>query len=337
MRAFVIRGPRDAAVVEVDSPVPGQGQVVVDVARVGLCGTDVELFTGSMAYLLAGTQVVPFVPGHEWAGTVSAVGAGVDTGWVGQRVTGDTMLGCGRCQMCRSGRHHVCPDRHEIGIRGNWPGALAERLLVPESALRRLPDALDDAAGALVEPAGCALRAVEAAQLTPGQRLCVFGPGTLGLLSVQFALARGATVDVIGIDPAGLALARQVGAAAVWSADELPDRRYDAVINASTAPEVPQLALRRVLPTGRVVLVGLADRPSLVDTREAVLADVTIVGVLAASAGLAGAIEAMAAGQVAVDRLVGATVGLAEVADVLAGHRPQGADNGPKIQVDPRR
>jgi 2-desacetyl-2-hydroxyethyl bacteriochlorophyllide A dehydrogenase len=337
VRAFVIRGPLDAKVVDVDPPVPGPDQVVVEVSRVGLCGTDVELFTGTMPYLLSGVQVVPFVPGHEWAGTVRAVGPGVSDDWIGRRVTGDTMLGCGRCPVCHGGRHHVCPDRHEIGIRGNWPGALAELLLVPVPALRRLPDALDDAAGALVEPGGCALRAVEAARVLPGHRVCVFGPGTLGLLATQFATARGAFVDVVGVTAASLELARELGAGGIWHPDELPAQRYDAVIDTSNAPEVPQLALRHVAPTGRLVLIGLADTPSMVDLRDAVLADVTIVGVLAASAGLDGAIAGFTAGQVRTDLLVSATVGLSEVADVLAGRRPPNAGRGPKVQVDPRR
>jgi 2-desacetyl-2-hydroxyethyl bacteriochlorophyllide A dehydrogenase len=337
VRAFVIRGPRDGVVTDVPAPDAGPGQVVVDVARVGLCGTDVELYTGTMPYLLSGAQSCPMVPGHEWAGTVSALGPGVDPAWLGRRVTGDTMLGCGRCARCRGGRHHVCADRHEIGIRGNWPGALAEQLLVPATALRALPDALDDPAGALVEPGGCALRAVEAAALTPGDRVCVFGPGTVGLLAAQFAADRGAVVDVVGVEPAGLRLARELGAAAVWPADALPDRRYDAVVDASNSPAVPQLALRHVEPTGRVVLVGLADTPSLADLRDAVLADVTVVGVLAGSAGLDGAIARYAAGAVRTAPLVGATVGLEDVADVLAGRRPPGAGPGPKIHVDPRR
>jgi 2-desacetyl-2-hydroxyethyl bacteriochlorophyllide A dehydrogenase len=337
VRAFVIRGPHDAVVMDVDEPQPGPGQAVVDVARVGLCGTDVELFAGTMPYLLSGAQVTPMIIGHEWAGTVSALGAGADPAWLGRRVTGDTMLGCGHCARCRGGRHHVCADRYEIGIRGNWAGALAERLLVPVVALRALPDALDDPAGALVEPGGCALRAVDAAQVRPGHRVCVFGPGTLGLLATQFALARGASVDVVGLTPASLALALDLGATAVWRADALPGHRYDAVVDASTSPDVPQLALRHVEPGGRVVLVGLADTPSLADLRDTVLADITVVGILAASAALDATITQYATGGIRTAPLVGATVGLDEVAGVLAGDRPPGAGPGPKIQVDPRR
>jgi 2-desacetyl-2-hydroxyethyl bacteriochlorophyllide A dehydrogenase len=337
MRAFVVHGPRDASVVDVEPPVAGPDQVVVSVARVGVCGTDVELFAGTMPYLRSGAERFPVRPGHEWAGVVASVGERVDPAWLGRRVTGDTMLGCGCCERCRAGRHHVCADRYEIGIRGGWPGALAERLLVPASALRALPDGLDDAAGALVEPGGCALRAVRAAQLDPGQRVCVFGPGTLGLLVLQFATARGARVDVVGVEPRSLALAAELGAHAVFPAGTFAGGGYDAVIDASNGPDVPRLALRAVAPAGRVVLVGLADTPSRADLRDVVLGDVTVVGVLAASAALDGTIEEYAAGRVRTGPLVAATVGLGEVAEVLAGHRPAGAGTGPKIQVDPRR
>ena len=112
-------------------PVAAPGQVVVDVERVGVCGTDVEFFTGEMAYLQQGFAEFPMRIGHEWCGTVAAVGDGVDPSWIGRRTTGDTMLGCGHCRRCLSGLQHVCEDRFEIGIRGGFPGALAEQLAVP--------------------------------------------------------------------------------------------------------------------------------------------------------------------------------------------------------------
>src|SRR5262245_29583557 len=131
MRAFVIAGPRQGEVQEVQVPVAGDGEVVIEVERVGLCGTDVEVYSGKMAYLLSGEASYPMRIGHEWAGTIAAVGKGVDEAWIGRRVTGDTMLGCGHCRRCRSGRQHLCEDRFEVGIRHGWPGALAEQLLMP--------------------------------------------------------------------------------------------------------------------------------------------------------------------------------------------------------------
>jgi threonine dehydrogenase-like Zn-dependent dehydrogenase len=94
---------------------------VVDVRRAGICGTDVELFTGQLAYFAQGKIGFPIRPGHEWCGVVTALGDGVDPGWLGARVTGDTMLGCGHCPRCAAGRGHVCADRREVGIMG-WPG-----------------------------------------------------------------------------------------------------------------------------------------------------------------------------------------------------------------------
>jgi threonine dehydrogenase-like Zn-dependent dehydrogenase len=127
MRAFVITGPRQTAVADVANPAAAPGLAVVDVERAGVCGTDVEFFTGEMAYLHQGHAEYPMRPGHEWCGTVSAVGDGVDPAWLGCRVTGDTMLGCGQCRRCRSGLHHVCADRAEIGILGG-SAALAEAI-----------------------------------------------------------------------------------------------------------------------------------------------------------------------------------------------------------------
>jgi threonine dehydrogenase-like Zn-dependent dehydrogenase len=336
VRAFVVNGPRLGAVEEVDPPVAAPGQVVVDVERVGVCGTDVEFFTGEMAYLHQGHAAYPIRLGHEWCGTVASVGAGVDPRWLGRRVTGDTMLGCGRCHRCRSGRQHVCAERHEIGIRGGWPGALAEQLPVPESALHALPDGVGVAAGALVEPGGNALRAVDAASLAPGVRVVVWGAGTIGLLCLLIARARGAEVHVVGRSARSVGLAGSLGADGAWAIGELPAQPYDAVIDATNDAAVPRAALELVEPGGRVVYIGLAGEPSLIDTRTLALNDVTAVGILSASPGLAGAIELYASGLVDPTPLVAATVALERVGDVLGGWRPPGAGAGPKIHVDPR-
>jgi threonine dehydrogenase-like Zn-dependent dehydrogenase len=324
-------------VVDVPAPVAGDGQVVVDVERVGVCGTDVEFFTGEMSYLHDGHACYPLQLGHEWCGTVASVGPGVDGSWVGRRVTGDTMLGCGRCGRCRSGRQHVCAQRFEIGIRGGWPGALAEQLLVPETALHALPPGLDVVAGALVEPGGNALRAVQAAQLQAGSRVLIWGPGSIGLLAASFAAAEGAEVHLVGTDPRSLAFARSLGHSHVWTVDELPDLPYDAVVDCTYGADVPARALDLVEPGGRLVLIGISGSPSTVDTRTLVLKDVTAVGILSASPGLAGAVQSYASGAVDPRPLVAATVGLADVGHVLAGRRPEGAGAGPKVQVDPRR
>jgi threonine dehydrogenase-like Zn-dependent dehydrogenase len=337
MRAFVITGPRECRVAEVAGPVAAPGQAVIDVQRAGVCGTDVELFTGEMAYFRQGHTQYPVRPGHEWSGTVSAVGDGVDPAWLGAAVTGDTMLGCGQCRRCLGGLHHVCEQRQEVGIRGGWPGALAEQIAMPVTALRVLPPGMDAAAGAMVEPAGGALRAVRAAGLAPGDRLLVLGPGTIGLLAAMFALAQGAEVHVLGETPESLRLATGLGATGAWRAGEMPPLPLDAVIDCSTSADLPALAIDLVEPGKRVVYIGLAGRPSLADMRALVLKDLTVTGILGASAGLDGAISQFADGSVDPRPLIAATVGLDEVGSVLAGSRPPGAAPAPKIQVDPRQ
>ncbi len=337
LRAFVITGPAAASVQDVPEPRAGRGEVVVDVIRAGVCGTDVELFAGTMPYLHDGSTSYPVRIGHEWCGRVHEVGPDADPSWSGAFVTGDTMVGCGRCERCRAGRHHVCADRGELGLRDGLPGALAERLRVPSVALRRLPDDLDPDAGAMVEPAGSALRAVRAARLAPGSRACVWGSGTLGLLALQFAVAEGAAVDVVGLRPEQLRLARELGARETYRPDDVPDGGYDAVLDLSTGPDVPGRALEIVEPAGRVVLVGLAEEPSLVDTRRAVLRDVTIVGILAASAGLDAAIERFASGRIRTAELVAGVVGLDEVAAILRDGGPPSKTGAPKTLVDPAR
>lgn len=337
MRALVLTGPGKAEVQEVEPPVAAPGEVVVDVERAGMCGTDVELFTGEMSYLRTGRSWYPLRPGHEWCGMVTALGDGVPAQWLGRRVTGDTMLSCGHCDRCRSGRHHVCGDLAEIGISRGRPGALAEQLAVPVTALHALPDTVGSTLGALVEPGGNALRAARGAGLRPGGRLLVLGTGTIGLLTALFARADGAEVHLMGQDEPRLLLARHLGFDRTWTRASLPRLPWDAVVDASNAPELPALALDLVEPAGRVVYIGLAGTPSTIDTRDLLLKDVTAVGILGGSAGLAGAIAAYADGSVDTRPLVAATVGLTEAADVLAGHRPVGAGPGPKIHIDPRQ
>jgi threonine dehydrogenase-like Zn-dependent dehydrogenase len=165
----------------------------------------------------------------------------------------------------------------------------------------------------------------------------VLGTGTIGLLAAELARAQGAEVHLVAHTDQSAGFARTLGFAGVWLAQDLPRLAWDAVIEASNAAMLPALALELVEPGKRVVYIGLAGTPSAVDTRIIALKDVTAVGILSGSAGLAGAVQHFAAGDVDPRPLVAATVGLEQVGEVLAGVRPPGAGPGPKIHVDPRR
>lgn len=336
IRAFILTGPREFSLQAVPAPLPASGEAIVDVARVGLCGTDVEFFTGEMPYLKEGHSRYPIQLGHEWTGVVSAVGAGVDSRWIGRRVVGDTMLGEGACRRCQRGHQHVCARREEVGVRAGRPGALAEQLAVPVGSLHELPDSVDDALGALVEPGANSLRAAQSADLHEGDRALVLGPGTIGLLTAMFIRATGADVHLMGRTLADLDFARSLGFEHVWSEGTLPELPFDAVIDASNASHLPAVALDLVEPAGRVVYIGLASTPSVIDTRTLVFKDVTAIGVLSGSPTIEATIRSFAEGDVDPRPLVAATLSLDRAGAILAGERPADAGPGPKFHFDPR-
>ncbi|MGW5360270.1 zinc-dependent alcohol dehydrogenase [Actinopolymorpha pittospori] len=337
MRAFVVQAKERGGVREVDSPTPGPGQVAIDVQRAGVCGTDVSLYFGDDERIRRARSHHPLRLGHEWAGVVSALGPGVEARWLGRRVTGDTMIGCGHCQRCRSGFHHLCEDRYEVGVRRDWPGALAERFVMPVDSLFVLPESVTWEMGALVEPGANAYRAVHATQAPPGARVLVIGPGTIGLLCAWFADAAGLDVDIVGVTKPSLDFAREVGIGRASTIEDLPDVEWDAVIDASTGAEAPALAVRSVRPGGRVVLIGIAEQPSEVDTRVLVRKEATATGVLGGSLGLQATIDAYASGAVNPLPLISRTVGLEDLDALFAAGMPQVEGRGPKTLVDPTR
>lgn len=337
MRAFEVVAQDRGAVMEVPPPEARPGEAVVEVAYAGICGTDIGLFGADDERLLELRAHRPLRPGHEWSGTVAAVGAGADSAWVGRRVTGETIIGCGHCEDCRAGLPNLCAERLEIGVRGGRPGAFAERVAVPLELLHDLPESVDLMAGALVEPAANAWRAVAAAAVAPGVRLLVLGSGTIGLLCAQFATAAGGEVHVLGLDEASLALAHDLGVTATWHADDLPPLLWDVVIDATDGPSMPAYALEIVRAGGTVVLIGVAHRPSDLDSRRIVRMELSVRGILGGSQGFGPAIEAFAVGAVRPHPLVGAIIGLDGIEAGLTGRKPTGCGPGPKLLVDPRR
>lgn len=335
MRAFVITEPHIGSVVQVNEPVVGEHDLLVAIERVGICGTDVEFFNGDMAYLQSGHAKYPLQLGHEWCGRVIEIGSQVDEKWRGKFITGDTMLGCQRCERCTSGYQYLCHDRDEVGIRNGYPGALAERLVIPEFAAHVLPDDLDPALGAMVEPTGNALRSVDATKLKAGERLLIFGPGAIGLLCALIAKNRGIEVHLVGIEERSLTFARQFGFAGVHHIDAIPQLPVHGIIDATYNNAVPALALDLLEPGRTVVFIGIAGTPSMIDSRLLVLKDLKAIGILSASPGVAGAIALLSSGAIDPRALIASVVSLEESAEVLAGKRPGAVGDGPKIHIKP--
>jgi 2-desacetyl-2-hydroxyethyl bacteriochlorophyllide A dehydrogenase len=274
VRALRFDAPGTAALVDLAPPVRAATEALVAPRYVGLCGTDLELFTGVMPYFAAGVARYPIQPGHEVAGTV------VEGGDLppGTEVLIDPVFGCGACAACAAGFATRCVDRRELGIRHGMPGGACELVAVPAANLHPVPSGVALRDAILVEPGVTALNAVDRIGEVAGERVAVIGAGTLGLLAAQLLVARGAQVDVVVVEPERAALVDQVGARPAASAAAAD---YAAVIEAAGTPASVHASLAAVAPGGRIAVIGVQPGPvDGVDVNALVLKDVSMGGVL---------------------------------------------------------
>lgn len=326
MRVSVLSAPGTVTVEERPAPEPAEGEVLVRVSSVGICGSDVHYYEHGRI----GPYVVrrPLVLGHEASGTVSAVGPGVDQARVGQRVAIEPGVPCRRCDQCRHGRYNLCPD---VQFMATPPvdGAFAELVIVPADFAHPVPDNVSDDAAALVEPLSVGVWACHKAGVTAGSAVLVCGAGPVGLVTVQVARAQGATrIVCTDISAERLAMAATCGATETvdvsTDGDALTDLGVDAAIECSGAPSSVVAAVRAVRPAGTVVLVGMGmdevSLPvSLLQNREIVL-----TGTFRYANTYPTAIALAATGAVSLDQLVTGHFGLAEVDAALRSTRLPG-------------
>lgn len=207
IRALVYEGAWRMPLREVPNPEPAPGEVIVKVAAVGICGSDVHGFTGS-----TGRRTAPMVMGHEFSGTIAALGVGVTGHAEGDRVVVQPLMTCGTCVNCRAGLPNICLHRRGIGMM-DVDGAYADAVRVPQQLLHPLPEELTWEQGALVEPLAVALRAANQTPITLGDTVVVIGAGPIGLLTMMAAKLKGAgTVIMTDLSPHRLEMARRLGA-----------------------------------------------------------------------------------------------------------------------------
>jgi L-iditol 2-dehydrogenase len=308
---------------------PGPGQVALDVAGVGICGTDLHIWLGHY------DAVPPVTLGHEVCGRVAGIGEGVDAGWLGARVAVETYYStCGRCAYCRGGRPNMCAQRRSLGTHAD--GGMAPRLVLPAHNLHRVPDDVDDFAATLSEPLACVCHSLlDPPAVSAGDRVLVVGPGSIGLVAAQVARACGGDVTVRGTprDGARLALAEQLGFATEDGRDGLHD--VDAVIECSGAEGGIAHALGALRRGGTLVQMGLRGGPVTLPW------DLICFHELRVTAGFAStptswrrAMGLLHAGEVAFPPLVTDVVGLRGWRDAFEATR---AADGVKYVIDPRR
>ena len=323
MRAAVLRGVGDVTVEERPVPEAGPGEVVVRVASVGVCGSDTHYYEhGRIGRFVVDS---PLVLGHEAAGEVAALGPGVTALSVGQRVSVEPGVPDLTCPQCLAGRYNLCPGMRFFATPP-IDGAFAEYVVVHEAFAHPVPETISDDAAALLEPLSVGIWACRKGRVGAGSRVLITGAGPIGLVSVQAALAFGATEVVVSdVNPARLALARDLGATEVVDArtarlTDLP-RPPEVLLECSGHPAATADAIRALDRAGRAVLVGmggdeLALPLSVVQERE-----LEVTGTFRYAGTWPTAIALVAAGRIDLDRLVTGSYRLDQAEDALTAGR----------------
>jgi D-arabinitol dehydrogenase (NADP+) len=257
MQAAQIEAPGKARIVETQVPSPGPGDVLIQVAAAGICGTDLHIYHGEYE------ATYPIIPGHEFSGTVAAVGEEVKRYHPGDRVTADPNIPCNRCPACQRNEPNQCHELAAIGVTRS--GAFAQYVVAPESVVFPI-GSLDFTAAAMVEPLACVVWGLKRIQVQPGDSVLIFGAGPMGDLMLQGVRRAGAaTVVVTDLVPWRLERAAELGATHTVLADEQQAKRlralaplgYDIVADAVGSPEVLGQAFGHVRPRGKVWVFGV--------------------------------------------------------------------------------
>ena len=253
---------------DLPAPVPRSGWTRIEVARTGVCATDLALCRGYMGFV--GT------PGHEF------VGRAIDGPLAGRRVVGEINAACGSCTACRAGNDRHCPNRSVLGILGH-SGAFAEQICLPDRNVIEVPDAVDDDCATFAEPLAAALRIAEqlGPRVTPGTEALVAGDGRLGILCAHAIAAMGCTVTVAGrhADRARLLPeGSQHRCGMLETEDSSPEPRFALAVEATGRAETLGRLLLWVRPMGTVVLKTTTEQPVPLDTALAVVQEITILG-----------------------------------------------------------
>ena len=318
MKAAVITAPGEIAIEEVADPTPGDNDVVVEVAAVGICGTDLHIFEGEFAPKL------PIVPGHEMSGTVVAVGRSVTEIKIGDAVAIDPSLHCGECFYCRRARGNLCENWNALGV--TYPGAAAQFLLSPKKNIHKLPKNVDLKSAALIEPLSCAVRGFDQLPRNPGSHYLIYGSGTMGLMMAEMAKVNGAaSVSIVDLNQDKLKTAKVLGFTNLAkSADEFDQPRvFDVVIDCTGVTEAIKDGLKHVMPGGTFLQFGVANKDAKVEIEPFWVynKEITIVGSMAVLHSFDRAVELFASGVLNTDVMISDRYSLENYADALTAFK----------------
>jgi 2-desacetyl-2-hydroxyethyl bacteriochlorophyllide A dehydrogenase len=309
MPAAVLRGPGKLEVEEVAVPPLGPTDVLVEVDRCGVCGSDLHM-------VLEGWGRPGSIPGHEWTGVVAAVGPDVERWQPGDVVVGGPMVRCGRCTACIAGRPSLCDERDTPGTDVSQ-GAFARFIRTSADELLAMPDGLDPRAAALTEPLAVALHGITRSGVQPGQSALVTGAGPIGALTIAALRALGVD-DVVCVEPneRRRALALDVGADEALTPESLDvpsmaepgrvvDGAVDVALECSGSGAAMVAALAQLRRAGTMVLVGAGIQQPRFDPNRILLNELVITGAFTYDHdGFGRALDLLGSGALPVDRLV---------------------------------
>ncbi len=332
MQALVLPEPGRMEVREVPVPVPGPNEVLARVKAVSICGTDAHLIRGD--YPGFWPPAYPFIPGHEWAGDIVALGPGAERfGFqVGDRVAGTSHDACGVCQKCVEGRYNLCENYGRAGLHRqyghNVQGADATYVVHGVKAVFPLPDDLTYEEGAVVDPASIALHVANRGGISPGDTVAITGGGAIGLLGGDAAIIRGATrVIIVEVNPRRLAKAAEMGFETVdpGAGDPVAAVREmtgglgaDVVLECAGVPVTVEWALAILRRGGRCAAVGIPTVGVEIAMQRLVLDELELVGSRASAGEMRRVIPHVAAGRMRVREVITHRFDLADYAEAMA-------------------
>jgi D-arabinitol dehydrogenase (NADP+) len=306
MKAAQIEAPGKAHVVDVKEPVAGPGEVLIEVAAAGICGTDLHIFHGE--YM----ATYPLVPGHEFSGTVAAVGEGVERYRPGDRVTADPNIPCNRCPACQRNEPNQCEHLAAVGVTRD--GAFARYVVAPEGNVFPIGQ-IPFAQAAMVEPLACVVWGLKRVQVQTGDSALIFGAGPMGCLLLQAVLRSGAArVIMSDTAPWRLEQAAALGATETILADSQQEKHlkalapagYEIVVDATGIPKVLEQSFAYARPRGKIWVFGVCptDARATFVPYDVFRKDLTIIGSFAVNRTFQESIALIESGAVRVEPLI---------------------------------
>ncbi len=343
MKALLLSQYNQLDIADLPAPVPGEDEILVRVAACGICGSDVHGYDGT-----SGRRIPPIVMGHEAAGVVASVGAGVSNFEPGDRVTFDSTVYCGQCEFCLRGEINLCNNRQVVGVScGDYrrAGAFAEYVVVPQRICYHLPEGLEFQEAAMLEAVSVALHAVRVSEMKGGETALVIGAGMIGLLTLQAAKAAGASkVLIADIDRTRLQTAESIGAdeTLLLSGGELVKeilrrtggKGVDLVLEAVGREETIAASISSVRKGGTVTLIGNISPEVKIPLQVVVSRQIRLQGSCASSGEYPQAMELLASGKIKVKPLITAVAPLSDGPRWFA-RLHAGEPNLMKVVLDP--